>query len=55
MAKNYQEERCLKVIDRLYECCDRMYKMDPNGHSTACPKPSVVARKLKERDDRGKK
>ncbi|ORY69281.1 DUF1903-domain-containing protein [Leucosporidium creatinivorum] len=53
MAKNYQESRCLGVIDRLYACCDSMYKKDSNAHSTACPKPSVVARKLKERDERG--
>lgn len=55
MAKNYQESACLKQIDALYECCHKMYNADPNNHSTACPKPEVVARKLRERDERGKR
>ncbi|KDE09628.1 hypothetical protein MVLG_00035 [Microbotryum lychnidis-dioicae p1A1 Lamole] len=50
MAKNYQETQCQDVIDRLYQCCEKMIKQ--NGTSTACPKPSVVDRKLREIKER---
>lgn len=55
MAKGYQETRCMDVIDALNKCCHRMQL--EGGTSTACPKPEVVARKLREMEERkgGKK
>lgn len=54
MAKNYQETKCFRQIDALYSCCQKMYDHDSNAHSTACPKPDVVARKLREKRERDK-
>lgn len=50
MAKGYQETRCMSAIDALYLCCHRMQL--EGGISTACPKPEVVARKLREIEER---
>lgn len=40
----------MSAIDALYLCCHRMQL--EGGISTACPKPEVVARKLREIEER---
>ena len=45
MNKDYQEARCQDVIKKLYVCCS---KLAPDQRSTACPKPEMVAKKLRE-------
>ncbi|KAM0755632.1 DUF1903-domain-containing protein [Meredithblackwellia eburnea MCA 4105] len=51
-ANEYQESRCVTALDALYTCCS---KLTPGETSTACPKPEVVQRKLKEKEQRGKR
>jgi len=45
MNKDYQESRCQDVIRQLYVCCS---KLGDGQRSTACPKPEIVAKKLRE-------
>lgn len=49
MNKDYQESRCQDVIDNIYKCCARLA---PGDKSTACPKPEVVQKKLREMERR---
>lgn len=51
---NYNEEKCAVVIDALYECCNEFYKRKgDDATTTACPKPSLLRLKIKQRS--GKK
>ncbi|KAF2800066.1 DUF1903-domain-containing protein [Melanomma pulvis-pyrius CBS 109.77] len=47
---NYQEEKCRKEVDALYECCNAFYKERGDEASTAsCPKVSLLRLKMKQR------
>lgn len=48
MNQNYQESRCMDKIDKLYECCSKLYDKDPEARSMSCPKPEALQRKLRE-------
>ncbi|KAI0899385.1 DUF1903-domain-containing protein [Annulohypoxylon nitens] len=53
LAKNnYNEAKCSRFIDALYECCDAFYrKHGDNATSASCPKASLLRLKLKQRQD----
>lgn len=47
MRFNYQESRCEATINKLYECCEQMYRRDgEDARASACPKPDVLKLKL---------
>ncbi|KAF2873323.1 hypothetical protein BDV95DRAFT_338432 [Massariosphaeria phaeospora] len=47
---NYQEEKCKKELNALYECCNAFYQEHGEGASTVCcPKPSLLKLKMKQR------
>ncbi|KAE9974033.1 hypothetical protein BLS_003304 [Venturia inaequalis] len=47
---NYNEARCQKQIDALYECCDAFYKQQGDDASVvSCPKVSLLRLKMKQR------
>ncbi|KXL42080.1 hypothetical protein M433DRAFT_94346 [Acidomyces richmondensis BFW] len=47
---NYNEEKCQKQIDALYECCNLFYKrMGDNASTVSCPKPNLLRLKMKQR------
>lgn len=49
-ANNYNESKCLKVIDNLYLCCRKYYEENgPDKQTTCCPKFSLLQLKLKQR------
>lgn len=40
---NYNEEKCRKEVDALYECCNAFYKENGDEASTvSCPKASLL-------------
>ncbi|KZT04696.1 uncharacterized protein LAESUDRAFT_682572 [Laetiporus sulphureus 93-53] len=44
----YSPDKCDVCLRKLYKCCQSMYeRTEGTGESTACPKPSVVRRWLK--------
>jgi ssDNA-binding Zn-finger/Zn-ribbon topoisomerase 1 len=51
LTKNgYNEAKCAKYVDALYECCQAFY--EKNGDSTvtvSCPKPSLLRLKMEQR------
>ncbi|KAJ9644555.1 Cx9C motif-containing protein 4, mitochondrial [Coniosporium tulheliwenetii] len=47
---NYNEAKCSKEIDALYECCNAFYKKNGDDASTVtCPKASLLRLKMKQR------
>ncbi|KAI1660972.1 DUF1903-domain-containing protein [Daldinia decipiens] len=51
LGKNsYDEAKCSRYIDALYECCDAFYKKHGDGAtSPSCPKASLLRLKMKQR------
>ncbi|KAF2671960.1 DUF1903-domain-containing protein [Microthyrium microscopicum] len=46
----YREDKCQKLIDALYECCDEFYKRHgDDGKSVSCPKASLLRLKMQQR------
>ncbi|KAF5845252.1 hypothetical protein GGP41_001289 [Bipolaris sorokiniana] len=40
---NYNEEKCRKEVDALYECCNAFYeKQGVNASTVSCPKYSLL-------------
>ncbi|KAH9845517.1 DUF1903-domain-containing protein, partial [Teratosphaeria destructans] len=47
---NYNEEKCQKQIDALYECCKLFYQRNGDDAScVSCPKPNLLRLKMKQR------
>lgn len=54
-ANNYNESKCTKVIDQLYECCTSFYKdQGQDSRSPCCPTPSLLELKIKQRKQENK-
>ncbi|KAI1482494.1 DUF1903-domain-containing protein [Daldinia eschscholtzii] len=53
LGKNgYNEAKCSRFIDALYECCDAFYRKHGDGATSAsCPKASLLRLKMKQRQD----
>ncbi|KAI1807345.1 DUF1903-domain-containing protein [Daldinia bambusicola] len=53
LGKNgYNEAKCSRYIDALYECCDAFYRKHGDGATSAsCPKASLLRLKMKQRQD----
>ncbi|KAF2221146.1 hypothetical protein BDZ85DRAFT_266359 [Elsinoe ampelina] len=51
LQKNqYDQSRCEKEIDRLYECCNAFYqKNGDDSQNVSCPKASLLRLKMKQR------
>ncbi|KAF2198273.1 DUF1903-domain-containing protein [Delitschia confertaspora ATCC 74209] len=50
VKNNYNEEKCRKEVDALYECCNAFYKEEGDAASTvSCPKASLLRLKMKQR------
>ncbi|KAK4188350.1 hypothetical protein QBC35DRAFT_496498 [Podospora australis] len=51
LTKNgYDEARCTKYIDALYECCTAFYERNGEDATTvSCPKASLLKLKMKQR------
>lgn len=51
LTKNgYNEARCTKFVDALYECCRVFYERNGDqATSASCPKPSLLHLKLEQR------
>ncbi|KAF2738986.1 DUF1903-domain-containing protein [Polyplosphaeria fusca] len=48
----FNEERCKKEVDALYECCNAFYGEKGDDASTvSCPKPSLLRLKVKQRQE----
>ncbi|GAO46644.1 DUF1903-domain-containing protein [Saitoella complicata NRRL Y-17804] len=50
----FNQNKCEGLIDKLYECCARFYKENPDGTTLTCPKPRLLGLKLKQRADEKK-
>lgn len=49
---NYNEARCDKLIDSLYECCQAFYEKNGDQAKTvSCPKPELLRLKIKQRKE----
>ncbi|EUC50571.1 hypothetical protein COCMIDRAFT_32092 [Bipolaris oryzae ATCC 44560] len=47
---NYNEEKCRKEVDALYECCNAFYERQGEKASTvSCPKYSLLKLKMQQR------
>jgi hypothetical protein len=51
LTKNgYNEARCAKLVDALYECCQAFYEKNGDNAATAsCPKPNLLRLKMEQR------
>ncbi|KAH6649958.1 hypothetical protein F5144DRAFT_554818 [Chaetomium tenue] len=51
LTKNgYNEARCAKLVDALYECCQAFYEKNGDSAVTAsCPKPNLLRLKMEQR------
>ncbi|RCK67206.1 Cx9C motif-containing protein 4, mitochondrial [Candida viswanathii] len=51
LQKNgYNEAKCSKYIDELYECCKSFYETNgPDASSVCCPKFKLLQLKLRQR------
>ncbi|KAK0656413.1 hypothetical protein B0T16DRAFT_314843, partial [Cercophora newfieldiana] len=51
LVKNgYQEKKCEKLIDLLYECCQAFYaKNGDEATSASCPKANLLRLKIEQR------
>ncbi|KAG9513132.1 hypothetical protein KCU71_g12042, partial [Aureobasidium melanogenum] len=46
----YDESKCQKQIDALYECCNRFYEKNGDSASTvSCPKAGLLRLKMRQR------
>ncbi|KAL9935466.1 hypothetical protein V8E36_005814 [Tilletia maclaganii] len=52
LQKNsFQQEKCEHLVQELYRCCAQFYREKGNeAESDSCPLPSVVERKLKQKN-----
>ncbi|KAJ4983032.1 hypothetical protein SVAN01_11489 [Stagonosporopsis vannaccii] len=49
---NFDEGKCRKEVDALYECCNAFYKeKGDDARCVTCPKPDLLRIKLKQRAD----
>lgn len=49
---NYNEAKCDKFVDALYECCQAFYEKNGEQATTAsCPKFSLLKLKMKQRQE----
>lgn len=47
---NYDESKCTKIIDQLYECCSKFYIANGNSaKSVCCPRFDLLRVKIKQR------
>ncbi|CBX94012.1 hypothetical protein IAQ61_003886 [Plenodomus lingam] len=47
---SFNEAKCKKEIDALYECCNAFYKeRGENASTVSCPKYSLLILKMKQR------
>lgn len=47
---NYDEAKCQRQIDALYECCNKFYQKEGDDASTvSCPKASLLRLKMRQR------
>ncbi|WPG99216.1 Hypothetical protein R9X50_00202700 [Acrodontium crateriforme] len=52
---NYNQDKCQKQINALYECCDLFYKRNGDDAQTvSCPKVSLLRLKMKQLAEDGK-
>jgi hypothetical protein len=51
LTKNgYNEARCTKLVDALYECCQAFYERNGDSAATAsCPKANLLRLKMEQR------
>lgn len=51
LTKNgYDETKCTKLVDALYECCQAFYDKHGDGATTvSCPKPNLLRLKMEQR------
>lgn len=51
LTKNgYDETKCAKLVDALYECCQAFYERNGDGATTvSCPKPNLLRLKMEQR------
>ncbi|EFX06043.1 hypothetical protein CMQ_4112 [Grosmannia clavigera kw1407] len=51
LAKNgYNQDRCQRLVDALYDCCDAFYARQGDTASTpSCPRPDLLRLKLSQR------
>lgn len=54
LTKNgYNEAKCQKAIDALYECCSAFYQRHGDeASSPSCPKPDLLRLKMKQREQK---
>ncbi|KAK4250861.1 Cx9C motif-containing protein 4, mitochondrial [Corynascus novoguineensis] len=46
----YNEAKCTKLVDALYECCQAFYERNGDNAVTAsCPKPNLLRLKMEQR------
>lgn len=51
---NYNEAKCEKFVDALYECCQAFYeKNGEHAQTVSCPKFDLLKLKIKQRQDKG--
>ena len=57
LTKNsYNEAKCQKVVDALYECCGAFYKKNGDDATTvSCPKADLLRLMMKQRQDEASK
>lgn len=47
---NYDESKCTKLIDQLYECCSKFYQENGEDSKTpCCPIPGLLKLKVEQR------
>ncbi|KAF2744222.1 DUF1903-domain-containing protein [Sporormia fimetaria CBS 119925] len=50
LKNNYNEDKCRKEVDALYECCNAFYEKNGDQASVvSCPKASLLRLKMKQR------
>ncbi|RPA77888.1 DUF1903-domain-containing protein [Ascobolus immersus RN42] len=53
---NYDESKCSKQIDRLYECCSAFYARNgSDAKSVCCPLESLLKLKIQQREEEKEK
>lgn len=57
LGKNsYDESKCQKQIDALYECCSAFYdKFGEDAKTVCCPKVNLLRLKITQRAEAGSK
>ncbi|KAK3310349.1 uncharacterized protein B0T15DRAFT_518255 [Chaetomium strumarium] len=46
----YNEAKCAKYVDALYECCQTFYEKNGDSAVTvSCPKPNLLRLKMEQR------